>query len=42
MWYALSKENIQELNISAGLRFKAPKNDILLHMTNETFIKKTY
>ena len=42
MWYALNNQNIQELTLRNGLRFKAPKDNTLLHMTYEIFIKNIY
>ena len=38
----LIKENIQELALRNGPRFKAPKDNTLLHMTYEIFIKNIY
>ena len=42
MWYALSNQNIQELTLRNGIRFKAPEDNTLLHMTYEIFIKNIY
>jgi FkbM family methyltransferase len=42
MWCVINKKNIRQLTLMNGIRFKAPHDNSLLHMTYEVFIKNIY